>query len=130
MDRGATITLILTSEHYRRSPLVQGGMEIPCKVTASIPGTCINLLLLERYKQLVEECYTEPKNEDILGLFLQVAPEKEIQGPLAAICSKKVVVRRPKKIVGNKDIRSFFGRVPANDGNTKPKKLPKVITID
>ena len=48
IDRGVAITLTLTSEHYRRSPLVQGGMEIPCVVTASIPGTCVNLLLLER----------------------------------------------------------------------------------
>ena len=86
---------------------------------------------MERYKQLVEECYTEPKIEEILGLFLHVVPENEMQGPIAAICSKKVVVRRSKKIVVNKDIRSFFSRVPANnDGNTKPKKLPKVITID
>ena len=58
IDRGAIITVTLTSDHYRRSPLVQGGMEIACKVTASIPGTCINLLLVEIYKKLVEDTYT------------------------------------------------------------------------
>ena len=47
LDRGAHITVTLASEHYRRSPIVQGGMEIACKVTASIPGTCVNLLLME-----------------------------------------------------------------------------------
>ena len=36
MNRGATVTLTLTSEHYRRSPLVQGGVEISRKVTAKI----------------------------------------------------------------------------------------------
>ena len=45
-------------------------MEIACKVTVSIPGTCINLLLVERYKKLVEDTYTEPKNEEILGSYL------------------------------------------------------------
>ena len=71
MDRGATVSVQLTSEHYRRSPIVQGGMEIPCKVTVKIPGTCLNLLLMEKYKQLVEELYIEPKKEEILGSFLQ-----------------------------------------------------------
>ena len=64
MDRGASLTVTLTSEHYRRSPLVQGGLEIPCKVAATIPGTCLNLLLMERYQQLIEESYTEPQNEE------------------------------------------------------------------
>ena len=36
IDRGANITVTLTSDHYRRSPLIQGGMEIACKVTSSI----------------------------------------------------------------------------------------------
>ena len=33
------------SHYYRRSPLIQGGMEIPCKIAAKISGTVINLLL-------------------------------------------------------------------------------------
>ena len=48
IDRIANTTVTFKSDHYRRSPLVQAGMEITCKVTASIPGTCINLLLMER----------------------------------------------------------------------------------
>ena len=59
IDRGANITLTLTSHHYRRSPLVQGGMVIACEVTASIPGTCINFLLVDIYKNLVEDTYTD-----------------------------------------------------------------------
>ena len=35
-DRGATVTAELTSDHYMRSPLIQGGVEIPCKVTGKI----------------------------------------------------------------------------------------------
>lgn len=61
LARGAIATVILTSDHYRRSPLVQGGLEIPCKVSVTITGTVSNLLVLERYRQLVESRYTEPK---------------------------------------------------------------------
>ena len=69
IDQGATLTAELTSDHYRRSPLILGGMEIPCKITAKISGTAINLLLMEKYIQLVKELYTEPKDEEILGSF-------------------------------------------------------------
>ena len=37
-----------------------------------MPGSVINQLLMERYKQLVETLYTEPKEEEILGTFLQL----------------------------------------------------------
>ena len=43
LDRGATATATLTSEHYRRSPLIQGGLKIPCKVSVTMPGTVSNL---------------------------------------------------------------------------------------
>ena len=35
-----------------------------------MPGAVINQLLMERYKQLVEALYTEPKEQEILGTFL------------------------------------------------------------
>ena len=37
-----------------------------------MPGTVINQLLMERYKQLVGAFYAEPKEEEILGKFLQL----------------------------------------------------------
>ena len=70
--RGGSIIDELTSDHYRRSPLIQGGIEITCKVTGKIPRTVINLLIMEKYIQLAQKLYTEPKDEDILGSFLQV----------------------------------------------------------
>ena len=39
LDRGANVSAKLKSTHYRRSPLVRGGIEIPCVVTVSMPGT-------------------------------------------------------------------------------------------
>ena len=107
LDRGANVSAKLTSTHYRRSPLVQGGIEIPCVVTVSMPGTVINQLLMERYKQLVETLYTEPKEEKILGTFLQL--ENTGEQHLALVAPKQ------------KKNRSVFPRV------IRIKKIFKVI---
>ena len=48
--RRANVSAKLTSTHYRRSPLVQGGIEIPCAVTVTMPGTVSNQLLMEDIK--------------------------------------------------------------------------------
>ena len=50
MDRRVIVSARLTSEHYRRSPIVQGEMEITYKVTVKIPGMCVNIFLKEKYK--------------------------------------------------------------------------------
>ena len=51
-------TLITTD--YRRSPLVQGGLEIACKVTVKMVATVKNHMLIERYLQLDNvECRTQ-----------------------------------------------------------------------
>lgn len=134
MDRGAIVNAKLTSEHYRRSPIVQGGMEIPCKITVKIAGTCINLLLMEKYKQLIEELYIEPKNEENLGSFLQPnnVTEESINLPSTSSQSKK---RKSKDEASNqKDIRSFFSKTISIKTTTKrrdgKKKTEKIITID
>ena len=77
IDRGADVTTKLTSTNYRRSPLVQGGIEIPCLITVTMPGTILNQLLMERFKQLVQEKYVEPKNEEILLSFLHIEAVKK-----------------------------------------------------
>ena len=127
MDRGAIVSAQLTSKHYRRSPIVWGGIEIPCKVIVRIPGTCINLLLMEKYKQMVEELYIEPKNEEVLGCFLE--PNENIDDlPRPAPKNPK---RRKEEISKNqKDIRGFFkqqARTPATEDSSEKTT---VITID
>ena len=77
--RGGTVSVMLTGTHYRRSSLVMCGLEIPCKASVPIRGTCLNLLLLERYRQLSEELYIEPKEEAVLGSFLIPAQVTEGQ---------------------------------------------------
>ena len=74
LDRGAVFTVELTSTNYRRSPLIQGSLEIPAKVTVTMPGTVKNHLLMEKYKAIVNERYAEPKDEEVLGSFLALPP--------------------------------------------------------
>ena len=106
LDRGANVSAKLTSTHYRRSPLVQGGIEIPCVVTVSMSGTVINQLLLERYQPLVETLYTEPKEKEILGTFLQLKNTGEQDLAPVAPKQKKKPKCPPESDKYQKDIRS------------------------
>ena len=45
LDRGAVVQLTLTSTHYRRSQLVQGGLEIASEVVARMPATIKNHMI-------------------------------------------------------------------------------------
>ena len=132
-DRGANVSAKLTSTHYRRSPLVQGGIEIPCVVTVSMPGTVINQLLMERYKQLVETLYIEPKEEEVFGTFLQLENTGEQDLALVASKQKKKPKCPPESDKNQKDIQSYFAATPrqaTKKPETKKTKSQNVITID
>ena len=105
LDRGATVVAKLTATHYRRSPLFQGGLEIPCEITVSMPGSIKGHMLLQRYQDIVDELYCQPKDEIIMGSFL----ERNVGRIEPARANKR---KRIKKAVqqptGNKDIRHFF----------------------
>ena len=133
LDRGANVSAKLTSTHHRRSPLVQGGIEIPSVVTVSVPCTVINQLLMERYKQLVETLYTEPKEEEILGTFLQLGNTGEQDLSPVARKQKNKPKCPPESDKNQKDIRSYFAATPrqaTKKPETKKPKSPYVITID
>ena len=129
IGRVATVSVKLTGVHYRRSPLVQGGMEIPCRIKMQIPGTVSNLLAMERYKQLVAELYIDPKEEQILGSVLepdsenQVAIEKDGQNNPPG--EKEPKQQRKQTGSGMKDIRSFFSLVQREKGSASD-----IVTID
>ena len=72
-DRVVKCTLKICEMHYRRSPLVQGGLEVPCEVTITMIGSVVNHLLLTRYESLLKELYIEPKDEEIVSTFLSLA---------------------------------------------------------
>ena len=42
LDRGAKVTARLTSTNFRRSPMIQGSLEIACEVTVKMPATIKN----------------------------------------------------------------------------------------
>ena len=71
IKRGGTVDVELTSDYYRRSPLVQGGQDIKCKVTVKVPNATPRQVT-ERYRVLIKDLYVEPKEEEILGSFIVV----------------------------------------------------------
>ena len=71
ISRGTKVTASLTPMNFRRSPLLQGGLEIACKVTVKMPAMIKCHMILDRFKELVKDYYTEPTNEEILVLSWQ-----------------------------------------------------------
>ena len=57
LDQGASVTATLTDVKYRRSPLFQGGLEIPCKVKVEMPSTVLTSKLIGRYREMVLRLY-------------------------------------------------------------------------
>ena len=107
LHRGAKVTEQLTGTRYRRSPLFQGGLEIPCPVTVTIPGSIEAHMLIQRYQQMVEELYCVPKEEVIMRSFLeQIVPTEDEPRPR----KKKTTstTKKTEKPKGCKDIRNFF----------------------
>ena len=75
LDRGATVTATLTSTYYRISPLVQGGLEVPCKVEIRMPSTVKNNAIVKKHKESVEMVYCEPDGKEALDSFLHHGDE-------------------------------------------------------
>ena len=135
MDRGALVKLKIWGKHYRRSPLVQGGLEIPCRIKITMLGNIVNHLILEKYETLLKELYIEPKEEAIIGTFLslryecenanqedfEIIENMEIEAERAI--GGKAKIKPPKKEVKSKDIRDMF-KNPKHD-NGAVRKRPK-----
>ena len=111
LDRGATVNAKLSSEHYRKSPLFQRGLEIACIITVTMPGTVRNHMVIERYKEIVERFYCEPKNEVVIGRFLEntIGNVTPLAGPSNK--KKKTDNKKPpnkKPPPKSRDIRAMF----------------------
>ena len=70
LDRGANVT-DLSSTYYRRSPLFQGGLEIPSTVKVCFPASIKASMLIGKHKEIAERLYIQPKNEVIVGCFIE-----------------------------------------------------------
>ena len=131
LDRGAEIRVKLTETHYRRSPLVQGGLEIPCVLVAKMNSYSVrNQMLLQKYLELVKQLYIEPKNEEIVGSFM--VPIIDPDTRRAATGSKKKE-RIPKQntTTNGTDIRTLFRRVEKqNNGLPNENNTEEIIVID
>ena len=62
ISRGGNVKVTVVDSKYRRSPLIQGSLEIPVSVCIEIDFTSKNISVMERYKKLVNENYKEPNN--------------------------------------------------------------------
>ena len=74
IQHGATVVVKVLETHHRRSPLVQGGLEIPIKVIVKMDYSPQNKDALLKYESLVEQYYKEPvdgKFEDITESILK-----------------------------------------------------------
>lgn len=120
IERGAALYLTLTSTNYRRSPLVQGGLEIACQVNVKMPGTIKNHMIMDRYIDLVKHRYTEPKNETIMGSFLTRAVPEPI-----ALDRPKKKRKNTGETVASRDIRVMF-----SSQKNEPKGKNKVIVLE
>ena len=126
LDRGAKVTAQLTGKHYKRSPLFEGGLEIPCLVTVIIPGSIKGHMLIQRYQQMVEELYCALKEEVIMGSFLeQIVPTEDEPRPK----KKKTTsaTKKTEKPKWCKDIRNFFQNAGGPRNN---KDSTRTIAID
>ena len=110
LDRGAVISAKLSSTRYRRSPLVQGGMEIPCKVFVEMRPTVKNNEILDRYLTLVETLYTEPETPVILGsiIFDDLEAQSSSSVKQRKYQGKSNVEKSFKRKTRNADIRDLF----------------------
>ena len=59
----SSIESIVTDENYRRSPLSQGGLEIPVEVICEMNDAPRNRAIMERFKTLVTRHYKEPRQD-------------------------------------------------------------------
>ena len=122
------VKAVKTCSYYRRSPLFQGGLEIPCSVAVSMPGAIRNHLLLDRHRELLTELYCEPKDAIIIGSFLSLTEQVPIERPQKR--QKRVSVPE-KETIQCKDIRLLFRYQEENNKNQdKNKETHEAIVTD
>ena len=116
----------LTSRHYRRSSLVQGGLEIKCEVVINSRATVLQSRLTVRYLELIQNFYTEPVEERVMGElafnFIMTLPPMLNMHVLSTLKKRKKKTTKTNATTRNGDIREMFSNSkkrkkiqPAND---------------
>ena len=73
--RGADVYVTVKDVQFRWSPLIQGGLEIPVNITASMESSSKNIQAIERFKYLVELSYKEPVNGNFKDCTSEILKE-------------------------------------------------------
>ena len=122
LQRYARVQATVTGKHYRRSPLIQGGLEVPCLVTVTMSGSIMNHLLIARYEKLLGELHLEPKDEEIMGTLLSTVRENDFVGTnQCTSCEVSSSTKNKKKVeVRSRNIRDMFRK--------KNKRCDTVVT--
>ena len=122
----------LTSRHYRRSPLVQVGIEIKCEVVINSRATVLQSRLAARYLKLIQNLYTEPVEERVMGElvfnFVMTLPPMVNMPVLPTLKKRKKKATTTNATTRNRDICEMFS------GSKKSKKTQpandNIIVLD
>lgn len=117
LDRGARVVATLTSTNYCVSPLVQGGLEIPCLVNIFMPLTLKNKQLIDIYRNYIDVLYYEREESNIVGSF--IAEQENESADLPNVTEERVERKKSLKVTHHKDIRSFFKRGSSSSNGKK-----------
>ena len=108
LDRGGTAFIKLYSTDIV-FPLVQGGLEIPCRVEIQMPPPLKNRGIIDLYKSKIDLSYDSREKDFVVGSFLLT--NEDIESSLAACsssASKKQKIGKENPQHEKSDIRSFF----------------------
>ena len=122
LQRGARVQATVNGKHYRRSPLIQGGLEVPCLAIFAMLRSIMNHLLIAQYEKLLGKIYLEPKDEEIMGTFLSDIRENNFVGTNQCTpCESSSMTKNKKKEqVWSRDIQNIFRK--------KNKRCDTVVT--
>ena len=71
--------MTVKNTHFRRPPLIQGGLEIPIETTGRMEACTKNVEDIERFKHLVEQHYQEQVNGQFEDCTKEVLPGVETE---------------------------------------------------
>lgn len=107
--------------------MVQGGLEIPCTILATLPGSHVNGKIIQRFQEITTKVYKEPENPVYVGSFIETEPE-DILPPVVKKQKKKKAEQSHTATTATarttRDIRSIFNDIK------KEKEAKAVIEID
>ena len=83
---------------------------------------------MEKYEDLVTDRYIEPKNEEIMGSFIQAI--NDVPLPVPGSSKKKKVEKKKTDNARQKDTRDFFSRETTQERTKKKNSHGHNITID